>query len=150
MSLSDTDLIAAALLGRQPDFIVSQLCEQDKKEFLQSNVALGHPLDTEFYEKFEWMIPDEYKSLDLRYWLLQKCDTEQEVNRVELEWSMYDAKGLVPLLQAVKYLVDVMNRNQVLWGIGRGSSVASYILYLLGVHRINSIKWDLDPKEFFR
>ena len=35
-------------------------------------------------------------------------------------------------------------------GVGRGSSVASYILYLIGVHRIDSIKYNLDWKEFLR
>jgi len=34
--------------------------------------------------------------------------------------------------------------------VGRGSSVASYCLYLLGVHKINSLKFDLDIKEFLK
>jgi DNA polymerase III alpha subunit len=34
--------------------------------------------------------------------------------------------------------------------VGRGSSVASYVLYLLGVHRIDSMFYDLDPSEFLR
>ena len=43
-----------------------------------------------------------------------------------------------------------MRKNSVLWGLGRGSSVASYVLYLLGVHRINSLYYDLDIKEFLK
>jgi len=50
----------------------------------------------------------------------------------------------------LKYLVDVMKENHVIWGVGRGSSVASYVLYLLGVHRIDSIYYELDPAEFLR
>jgi DNA polymerase III alpha subunit len=36
------------------------------------------------------------------------------------------------------------------WGVGRGSSVASYVLFLIGVHRIDSMKYNLDYKEFLR
>jgi DNA polymerase III alpha subunit len=48
------------------------------------------------------------------------------------------------------YLVDVMRENSVVWGVGRGSSVASYVLYLIGVHKIDSVKYNLDFKEFFK
>jgi DNA polymerase III alpha subunit len=53
-------------------------------------------------------------------------------------------------LRYLKYLVDVMQNNRMIWGVGRGSSVASYVLYLLGVHRIDSMFYELDPKEFLR
>ena len=43
-----------------------------------------------------------------------------------------------------------MQENNLIWGVGRGSSVASYVLYKLGVHRIDSIFYDLDPGEFLR
>jgi len=48
------------------------------------------------------------------------------------------------------YLVDFMRENEIVWGVGRGSSVASYVLYLIGVHRIDSIKFGLDWREFLR
>jgi DNA polymerase III alpha subunit len=63
---------------------------------------------------------------------------------------MYQERDLFDLLRYLKYLVDVMNDNQVIWGVGRGSSVASYVLYKLGVHRIDSLHYDLDPAEFLR
>jgi len=49
-----------------------------------------------------------------------------------------------------KYFVDTMQANNVVWGVGRGSSVASYVLYLIGVHKIDSIKYNLDWQEFLR
>ena len=54
------------------------------------------------------------------------------------------------VLQFLKYMVDTLRENNIVWGVGRGSSVASYVLYLLGVHKVNSIKYDLDPTEFLR
>jgi len=54
------------------------------------------------------------------------------------------------LLRYMIYLVDFMRENNIVWGVGRGSSVASYVLYLIGVHRINSIQYGLDWHEFLR
>jgi DNA polymerase III alpha subunit len=63
---------------------------------------------------------------------------------------MYQERGLMDLLRYLKYLVDVMRANRVVWGVGRGSSVASFVLYKLGVHRINSLHYELDSTEFLR
>jgi len=63
---------------------------------------------------------------------------------------MYQERDLFDLLRYLKYLVDRMSENNMIWGVGRGSSVASYVLYLLGVHRIDSLYYDLDPAEFLR
>jgi len=43
-----------------------------------------------------------------------------------------------------------MRRNNIVWGLGRGSSTASYVLYLLGVHKINSLYYDLSIEEFLK
>ena len=43
-----------------------------------------------------------------------------------------------------------MRLNNVVWGLGRGSSTASYILYLLGVHKIDSLYYDLPIEEFLK
>ena len=58
----------------------------------------------------------------------------------EEELILFKERDLIPLLRYLKYLVDTMRKHNIVWGVGRGSSVASYILYLIGVHKINSIK----------
>lgn len=97
-----------------------------------------------------WHMPLEYQQLDIAKWLLDQCKTEEELQRVGRELLLYQARNLFPLLQYLKYLVDTLRSNNVVWGVGRGSSVASYVLYLLGVHRINSIYYDLDVEEFLK
>ena len=62
----------------------------------------------------------------------------------------FTKRGMLPVLQFLKYLVDTCENHNVVLGVGRGSSVASYCLYLLGVHRIDSIKYELDIKEFLK
>jgi len=110
----------------------------------------------------EWFMPDEYKRLDVDDWCLHKLmkiknATHQdqilfskEWNRTYEELEAFDERGMFPLLQYMIYLVDFMRENNIVWGVGRGSSVASYVLYLIGVHKINSIKYDLDWHEFLR
>ena len=57
---------------------------------------------------------------------------------------------MMPLLQWLKYLVDTCRANNIVWGVGRGSSVSSFVLFLIGVHKIDSIKYDLDWRDFLR
>ena len=74
----------------------------------------------------------------------------KEWQRVEEELLAFEKHNMINLLRYMIYLVDFMRKNNIVWGVGRGSSVASYVLYLIGVHRINSIQFDLDWKEFIR
>jgi DNA polymerase III alpha subunit len=97
-----------------------------------------------------WHMPQEYKTLDIAKHVLRLCNTEAELQRCGTELLLYQERGLFDLLRYLKYLVDVMTQNQVIWGVGRGSSVASYVLYLLGVHRIDSMYYNLDIAEFLR
>jgi DNA polymerase III alpha subunit len=98
----------------------------------------------------QWNMPDEYKNLDIAQWLLDRCQNDVELQRVGKELLLYQERNLFPLLQQLKYLIDTWRTNNVVWGVGRGSSVASYVLYLIGVHKINSIYYDLDIEEFLR
>ena len=97
-----------------------------------------------------WHMPQSYQDLDIAELVLSLCDTDSELQRCGQELLMYQERHLFNLLRYLKYLVDVMKDNQVIWGVGRGSSVASYVLYKLGVHRIDSLHYDLDPAEFLR
>ena len=97
-----------------------------------------------------WFIPDEYKNMDIAEFILGVCTTQEQLQRVGEELILYQEKNLFDLLRYLKYLVDVMRDNQIIWGVGRGSSVASYVLYILGVHKIDSLYYDLDIREFLR
>ena len=95
-------------------------------------------------------MPQEYKDLDIAQHILELCETQAELQRVGEELLLYADRELLDLLRYLKYFVDTMRKNKVVWGLGRGSSVASYVLYLLGVHKINSMYYDLDIKEFLK
>ena len=70
--------------------------------------------------------------------------------RVESELEEFSKRNLTDLLKFLIYLVDTARKNNIIYGVGRGSSIASYVLFLLGVHRIDSYKYNLDIKEFLK
>jgi len=104
----------------------------------------------DYMNQQEWMMPNEYKQLDIAEYLLGLCTTDAELQRVGQELLLYNEKNLFDLLRYLKYLVDTMKANDIIWGVGRGSSVASYVLYLLEIHKVDSMYYDLDPEEFLR
>lgn len=97
-----------------------------------------------------WFMPEQYKSMDIAEYVLTLCTTDAELQRVGEELLMFQERGLFNLLRFLKYFVDTLKQNKIVCGVGRGSSVASYVLYLLGVHKINSMYYDLDIKEFLK
>lgn len=97
-----------------------------------------------------WIIPREYQDLDIEQHAKLLCRNSQDLERVEWELTEFRERNLLPVLRAIKYVVDTMRTNSIVWGVGRGSSVSSLTLYLLGVHRVDPIRWNLDPREFFR
>lgn len=130
---------AAAVLNDIPNFVkYNELVEQ---------------LSTEQFDlrnQQQWFMPDEYRNMDIAELVLNLCNTDAELQRCGHELMLYQERGLFDLLRYLKYLVDVMTEHKLIWGVGRGSSVASYVLYKLGVHRIDSLYYDLDPEEFLR
>lgn len=97
-----------------------------------------------------WFLPEEYKNFDIAKYVLDKCTCEAELQRAGEELLLYQERDMFILLQYLKYLVDLMRQNNIVWGVGRGSSVSSFVLYLIGIHRINSLKYDLSIGEFLK
>jgi DNA polymerase III alpha subunit len=98
----------------------------------------------------QWDMPQSYKDFDIMAWLMAQVDTDEQIDRVAEELYLYDDRDLIPLLQFLKYTIDMFRKNKIVWGVGRGSSVSSYVLFLIGVHKIDSMLYDLDITEFLR
>ena len=131
---------SAVILENIPAFVkYNKLALQDVtvEEFDQTNQR-------------NWLMPDQYKNLDIAEHVLNLCQSEAALQRVGEELLLYQERDLFSLLRYLKFLVDIMKQNNLIWGVGRGSSVASYVLYLLGVHRIDSLHYNLDIAEFLR
>ena len=117
------------------------------EQYIEPNISVEE-FDKQYQQN--WYMPQEYKELDIAEYLLNLCQTDAELQRVGLELLEYQKIDFFDALCFLKYFVDIMREHNIVWGVGRGSSVASYVLYLLGIHKIDSIKYNLSPDEFFK
>jgi DNA polymerase III alpha subunit len=157
---NEQDLFDAIYTGHQ--FNNQLIVEERTPNIVKLENEIGHQfipfLDHEFsiedYDcalQSEWLMPDEYKTLDIENWLREQSPPwDPEHTRLEEELKAYKARNMLDLLRWLKYFVDTCSKEGIVWGLGRGSSVASYVLYLIGVHSINPIKYNLDWQEFLR
>ncbi len=107
---------------------------------------------------FGWNIPEEYKKLDVVAFIGDKLIEEDGLKpdaylrqvRCAAELELYKKLGLFDTIKALIYIINVLTEKDVVWGVGRGSSVSSYVLYLIGVHDIDSFYYDLDIADFLR
>lgn len=97
----------------------------------------------------DWFMPPEYKDMDIEGFLVSVCPKENYQRLID-ELQEFRARNMLDLLRWLKFFIDTMEKDSVVWGVGRGSSVASYVLYLIGVHSIDPIKFNLDWREFLR
>jgi len=152
------------LLYKNPKLDISLFQVEDSIEYNRSVAELHAELDlldsyhniSQTVEEFDrvlqtnWRMPQEYRELDIAEYVLSLCQQEHELQRVGEELILYQERNLFDLLRYLKYLVDTLRKNNVVWGVGRGSSVASYVLFLLGVHKIDSLYYNLDINEFLK
>jgi DNA polymerase III alpha subunit len=159
--LSEKDLFDALYQGYQFDVNDTVIVERtDPVKDLEKQIGFKFldPYETHFevteYDsacQSNWYMPEEYKSLNIEEWIWSKCPPgDPQHTRVKEELEAYKARNMLDLLRWLKYFVDTMTKNNIVWGLGRGSSVASYVLFLIGVHSIDSIKYNLDWQEFLR
>lgn len=109
-------------------------------------------LDISEFDKINqnnWFMPEEYQKMDIEGYLVYVCP-KQNYQRLIEELELFRQYDMINLLRFLKYLVDTMKNNNIMWGIGRGSSVASYTLFLLEVHKVDPIKYKLDFREFLK
>lgn len=144
------------------DDIVELLLEHKKVKILPGNIKSWQQfenncrlngIDNPFSvaeDNLDWNLPEPYKSLDIERHLIELCSADQEYDRVAHELSLFRDRDLYDLLRFLVYFMDTIRSNNIVYGVGRGSSVASYCLYLIGVHRVNSLKYNLDIKEFLK
>ena len=120
------------------------------------------PLDDEIFKSFTpdaYLIPDEYKNLDLTTYVKSKYEehlsnsgeqkTENAARRINIELDEIKKRNVELLFKTIIYIVDIFKQQGIIYGIGRGSSCASYILFLIGLNSVDPLKFDISIEEFF-
>ena len=158
---SEEDVIE--LLYTDPNFDISKLYLNDINKYSESLKELGidlpviktapnRPTPAEFDKENcdRWHMPETYYQINVLQWLLERCQSDEERLRVQTEYDLFEKKKFIRVLQFLIYFVDTSRANNMVWGVGRGSSVASFCLFLIGVHKINPMLYNLDITEFLR
>tara|TARA_R110000765_G_scaffold127772_1_gene225868 strand:- start:1230 stop:1739 length:510 start_codon:yes stop_codon:yes gene_type:complete len=148
---------AIDLLYTDPDFNISKLFFDQTDQYTSSLKELGIDLPIintapsreslkEFDEKNinNWHMPEKYYQINVLEWLLDKCQNDKERSRVQMEYDLFEQKRFIRVLQFLIYFINTLRANNMVWGVGRGSSVASFCLFLIGVHKINPMFYNLD------
>ena len=159
-----TEADVLELIYYDPTFDISRLQIESPEQYLTALKELGIDLPvltvpvkrTESLKEFDrrnisdWHMPAEYQELDMLKYLLDRCGSDQERARVEEEYQLFEQKGFTKVLQFLVYFIDTLRQHNIVWGVGRGSSVSSFCLFLIGVHKINPLLYNLDHREFLR
>ena len=158
-----TEQDAIDLLYTNPDFDIAKLFFKTTKQYNNSIKDTGvdfeqlqtvpdRPILAEVDKANinNWHMPQKYYDINVLQWLLDKCQNNEEKMRVTEEYKLFEKKKFVKVLQFLIYFIDTLRANNVVWGVGRGYSVASFCLFLIGVHKINPLQYDLDYTEFLR
>lgn len=125
-------------------------------ELINPPTIIAQTLDAMSIEEFDnihsnlWHMPEAYKTFDVAAFVLDRCTTDEELQRAGHELLEFEARDMFMLLRYLKYMVDLMRQHDIVWGVGRGSSVSSFVLFLLEVHRINPLYYDLPFEDFVR
>ena len=132
---------------------VLDLCQSsaDLSKYIDIIVAehLDYPIPTDSIDSNNWFIPRAYQEMNIETFLLENSP-ESNHPRIIQEIELYKKHNMILMLKTMKYIVDTLRTNNVIWGVGRGSSVASYVLHIIGVHKIDSVKYNLPIEEFFK
>lgn len=151
MSTNTIDQLIQGVIRHGPDILDHCLCSDDLTQYTNriNQEHLDYPIPPKEIDITNWFIPQEYKNMDIEGFLVDQCPKEN-YDRLITELELYRKNNMIPVLKAMKYIVDTLRSNKVVWGVGRGSSVSSYVLFLLGVHKIDSVKYNLPIEEFFK
>lgn len=151
MSINNTQQLLNGIMKHGPDILENCVCSDDLSLYIDrlQQEHLPYPIPPTTINKDIWFIPDSYQTIDIEGFLVNQCP-EENFSRLMQELELYKKYKMIPVLKTMKYIVDTLRENNIVWGVGRGSSVASYVLFLIGVHKVDSVKYKLPINEFFK
>ena len=145
------------------DIPVSRLTVYDKNDDIETFNKLSDEqikLASDDLPKLnlDWIIPEPFSSLELHSFLIDKfLERQNEFEnyldvaavRLQKELEEIEKRNLTNLFRTIIYVVDTFSKKEIPWGVGRGSSCASFILYLIGLNLVNPLEYDIPLEEFF-
>lgn len=106
--------------------------------------------------RYRWDLPEKYRSLNVYEYASRKLvekglfDDDRYIDRTTEELDTMCEREMEDFIRLLIYMVEVFEENDVVRGVGRGSACASLVLFLIGIHMIDPIVYDIPIKEFLR
>lgn len=160
ISVDPTDLIEYVYKLGNVDQLRSLYVTELTPEIVEYNNFSEHKFSVK--ESFsipdkEWRLPEHYKYLDLDEYLIELFDRiekdelyDKRLQRLSEEIVLFKQLDLYDVLRTLIYVIDTMKEQKVVWGVGRGSSCSSYLLFLLGLHEVDPVKYDIEITDFLK
>ena len=151
MWTNTTEQLIQGVMQHGPDILSHCVTADDLSQYVNrlNQEHLHYPIPPLDIDPSQWFISKEYQLMDIEAFLIDHCP-KHNLDRMLQELELYRTHDLIPVLKAMKYVVDTLRNNNIVWGVGRGSSVASYVLFIIGIHKIDSVKYKLPITEFFK
>lgn len=152
MYVEEDDIIELMLLNKQAKILPRNIKSFKVFESTCKSYGIKNPFELDSStDDITWNMPVNYRALDIKKHIESNYTLNNtQLARVNLELDEFEQRNLTDLLRFLVYFIDTVRTNNIVYGVGRGSSIASYVLYLLKVHRIDSLKYNLDIKEFLK
>lgn len=150
-SIIEPESIADLLLnGVTPDKILTTEISEEVELFNQmSDVKIDlYDENKEVKLDFSWQLPQKYLELDLIEYFSHFITPKNE-ERICEELELVMKFQIENEMRTIIYVVDILKDKKVVFGVGRGSSCASYLLYCIGIHQVDCLKYDIPASEFF-
>lgn len=159
-SVVSPDTIVDLILDGKPigDVYVSEITN-DINEYNKLSETQIQLKTVEKPLNYDYNIPEEYLNIDIEVYVMRCFDdkeyTEKDdicgrLDRLKYEMCYFVKPELVDFFRTLIYVNETLANEGVVCGVGRGSAVASYVLYLIGTHKIDSYKYKLDFHEFMK
>ena len=134
----------------QDDIIIDSECINAEIEKLISKES--HFVEIPSYDSVESLLSNEHSIKDKVTAPRDETPLDKHIERLKEELDYFVGHNSTnsnhtSLLVVLNRMVDKMKDDGIVWS-GRGSSCSSYVLYLIGVHDVNPIKYDIDFTEF--
>ena len=157
-------LVKQALSGE----VFTELRAIAHPDIKQYNISSGYERPIEIWEDtgagtetwpdpstFEWTIPKKFLELNITELCITALEekglgTDEYVERLSWELIQMEEKDMHQFVRCLLYVTTQFKEKGVLWGVGRGSSCASLIMYLLGINKVDPVKYGIPAEEFFK
>jgi DNA polymerase III alpha subunit len=140
--------------GALPEGVYVDVITDEIKQFNRYSSAKLQ-VKTELNDlSLEWSIPEAYIKMDIESHIksipLDDDNIDLRIARRDKEIELFRKYGLEDILRLVVFIVDTLKEKNVVWGTGRGSSCSSYLFYIIGLHCVDVIKYDIPIHDFFK